>query len=115
VAINLWYRQLGVAYYHLGASSDAGYRGRASFALFWHAIEHFAASGLAWADLGGSVGLGDNGKDGLSRFKRGWSTGSRVAYLCGVVLSADAYRDVVRSKGIGPTSYFPAYREGEFA
>jgi hypothetical protein len=115
VGMHLWYVQREVAYYHLGAYSDEGYRVLASFALFWRALEHFASSGLAWACLGGGVGLGGGSEDGLSRFKRGWSTATRAAYFCGVILEPGTYGVIVESRGGWPTKYFPAYRQGEFA
>ncbi|MBD0373812.1 MAG: GNAT family N-acetyltransferase [Pyrinomonadaceae bacterium] len=108
-----WYRQGEVAYYHLGAYNEAGYRLRASFALFWRAIEYFAASGLRWLNLGAGAGLSAEGSDGLTRFKRGWATGTRTAYLCGRIFQPDKYRELAGDAG--GSNYFPAYRRGEFA
>jgi hypothetical protein len=114
VGATLWLQQGEVAYYHLGAYADAGYDSRASFALFWTAIESFAAMGLRWLDLGGGAGAGATATgDGLTRFKRGWATSSRVAHLCGRVLDPTAYRRLTETRP--PTEYFPAYRHGEFA
>jgi len=73
VSMLLWYVQGQVCHYHLGASSDLGYELRASFALFWSAIEYLAANGLRWLNLGAGAGVRSDGTDGLSRFKRGWS------------------------------------------
>lgn len=103
-----------VAYYHLGAYSEAGYRLRTSFALFRDAIEYFAARGVRWLSLGAGAGLGGDGEDGLSRFKRGWATGTRTAYLCGRVLDRERYEEIVKARNVQPTRYFPAYRLGEF-
>lgn len=114
VGMTLWYIQKEVGYYHLAASSDAGYELRASFALFWSAMEYFAAQGLLWLNLGAGAGIKDNGTDGLSRFKRGWSTGTRTAYFCGRILDPERYAEIVKAKGVTPTDYFPAYRKGEF-
>ena len=110
----LFYVQDDVAYYHLGACCEEGYRRRASFALFWFAIEHFAAQGLRWLNLGADAGVRSDGTDGLSRFKRGWSTGIRTAYFCGRIFDHTKYSQIVRAKGISATDYFPAYRKGEF-
>ncbi|MHC4580038.1 MAG: GNAT family N-acetyltransferase [Planctomycetota bacterium] len=115
VGMVLFYVQNDVVYYHLGAYSEEGYRKRASFALFWFAIEYFAASGLRWLSLGAGAGVRGDGKDGLSRFKRGWSTGTRAAYFCGRIFDHAKYSEIVQAKKIGPTNYFPAYRKGEFA
>ncbi len=104
-----------VAYYHLGAYSEAGYRERASFALFWTALEYFAASQIRWLCLGAGAGLRDQADDGLTRFKRGWSSGTRPAYLCGRILDHDAYARLLWDKAVPPDGYFPGYRKGEFA
>jgi hypothetical protein len=114
VGVTLWYVQDRVAYYHLGAYSEEGYELRASFALFRRAIEYFSVSGLKWLDLGAGAGLDDSGTDGLSRFKRGWSTGTRRAYFCGRIFDREKYALLAESRGICETNYFPAYRSGEF-
>jgi hypothetical protein len=114
VGMLLWYVQGEVGYYHLGASSARGYELRASFALFWSAIQYFAACGLRWLNLGAGAGVENNSMDGLSRFKRGWSTGSRTAYFCGRIFDRSRYSEIVKAKGISDTDYFPAYRKGEF-
>ena len=114
VSMLLWYVQGDVGYYHLGASSALGYELRASFALFWSAIEYFAANGLRWLSLGAGAGVRGDGTDGLSRFKRGWSTGTRTAYFCGRIFDQKQYLEIVRAKEIPETEYFPAYRLGEF-
>ena len=114
VGMNLWYADNSVAYYHLGAYSQTGYELHASYGLFWHAIEHFANAGLRWLNLGAGAGLVGDGADGLSRFKRGWSTGARTVYFCGRIFDRDAYAQIVEAKNVAPTEYFPAYRKGEF-
>jgi hypothetical protein len=115
IGMTLWYATGDVAYYHLGAYSERGYEVGASFALFSHAIEHFAAVGLAWLDLGAGAGLDSDRADGLARFKRGWSTGTRTAYFCGRVFSPDRYAAIAEARAARGSGYFPAYREGEFA
>lgn len=110
----LWYLQGERAYYHLGAYSERGYELRASFALFWSAIEHFAASGVRWLNLGAGAGPTANGSDGLTRFKRGWSNATRFAYLCGRIFNERAYQEMTRASGMTASGYFPAYRTGEF-
>jgi hypothetical protein len=114
VGMLLWYIQGSVGYYHLGAYSEFGYELRASFALFSFAIEHFAANGLRWLNLGAGAGVKGNNTDGLSRFKRGWSTGIRTVYFCGRIFNHSRYEEIAKAKGIGITGYFPAYRRGEF-
>jgi Acetyltransferase (GNAT) domain len=114
VGMTWWFVAEGVGYYHLGAYSDAGYKLRASFGLFSRAIELFRAEGLRWLDLGAGAGVASDGQDGLSRFKRGWSTDTRTAYLCGRIFNPGRYAEIVKAKGVGSTDYFPAYRKGEF-
>jgi hypothetical protein len=111
VGITLWYTQGDAALYHLGAYSPAGYALRASFALFQKALEHFAQAGLRWAGLGSGAGARGQGSDGLRRFKEGWSTGTRTAYLCGRIFNREVYAEL--ASRAAPTSYFPAYRQGE--
>ena len=113
VAMLLWYIQKEVGYYHLGASSPIGYNLNASFALFWFAIEYFAANGLRWLNLGGRASASNEGNDGLSRFKRGWSTGTKIAYFCGHIFDHARYSEIVRVKGISTNDYFPAYRKDD--
>jgi hypothetical protein len=114
VGMLLWYVHGDMAYYHLGAYSPRGYESHASFALFWCAIEFFAANGLKWLSLGAGAGIDSDGTEGLTRFKRGWSTGTRIAYLCGRIFDYDKYCEIIRARGISGTNYFPAYRKGEF-
>lgn len=115
VGMLLWYVQDRVAYYHLGAHSDQGYELRASYALFWFALEYFADLGLQWLDLGAGAGVQNRGQDGLTRFKRGWSTGTRPVYFCGHVFQADKYQEMVERTGSRGRSYFPAYRSHDFS
>ena len=114
VGMTLWYADRGVGYYHLGAYSEAGYRFRASFALFWRAIEYFAAQRLRWLNLGAGAGLSSSGQDGLARFKRGWATGTRTAYFCGRIFDPRRYAEALETGHAAASGYFPAYREGEF-
>lgn len=115
VGMVLWYVRGNVGYYHLGAYSPAGYELRASFPLFWSAIEYFAESGLHWLDLGAGAGASNDGKDGLSSFKKGWSSGTKTAYLCGHIFDQHTYNKLLTCPPRKGTNYFPAYRLGEFA
>lgn len=115
VGMLLWFVQGKVGYYHLGAHSARGYELRSSFALFWYAIEYFPANGLSWLNLGAGAGVRADGTDGLSRFKDGWSTGTRTAYFCGRIFNHAKYSEIVKAKNVGATDYFPAYRKGQFA
>jgi hypothetical protein len=114
VGMTLWYVQEDRGYYHLGAYSDVGYELSASFGLFWFSIEYFTTNGLRWLDLGAGAGTTSNSMDGLTRFKRGWSTGTRTAYFCGRIFDHVRYSEIVNARNATETRHFPAYRMGEF-
>ena len=114
IGMLLWYVQGNIAYYHLGAYNPIGYELRASFALFSYAIDYFSKNQLDWLSLGAGAGVDSNGMDGLTRYKQGWSTGTRTAYFCGRIFNPKLYQEIVSTKGIPPTNFFPAYRAGEF-
>lgn len=115
VGMTLWYVDRGVAYYHLGAYSNAGYELEASFALFWRVLEYFADHEVQWLDLGAGAGLsGSDQTDGLTRFKRGWANDTRTAYFCGRIFDRAKYEEAMRIRNISDSGYFPAYRKGEF-
>jgi len=113
VGAHIWYAKGEVVYSHLAAFSPLGYDLMASYALYWSAIEYFSGK-FHWLDLGGSAGVKIDSKNGLDRFKKGWSTGTRTAYFCGRIFDPATYREIVERKGISNTDYFPAYRKGEF-
>ena len=112
VGMHLWFVQNNIAYSHLAAFSDKGYSLGVSYALYWEAIRHFRGR-VKWMDLGAGAGSADD-TDGLARFKRGWSNGTRTVYLCGRILDAPAYAGIVERRGLTGSAYFPAYRQGEF-
>lgn len=114
LGIVLWVVQNNIAYYHLGAYSDVGYQTRCSYAIFWLALQEFARRGLHWLSLGSSAGMDEDETDGLARFKKGWSTGSKTAYLCGRVLNREGYKRLLRDPNARTRNYFPQYREREF-
>jgi hypothetical protein len=114
IGMLLWYNDERVAYYHLGAYTDRGYELGASFALFTTAIDYFRTLGMMWLNLGAGAGLQTKGNDGLSRFKRGWSTGTRTTYFCGRIFNKAAYNQILSQREASATTYFPAYRVGEF-
>jgi len=115
LGILLWYRQNGRAYYHLGAYSPLGYDLKAASALFSFSLEYFAKQKIDWLNLGAGAGAGTSAESGLSRFKRGWSTGTKTAYFCGRVFAARKYEELARAGKASGTNYFPAYRAGEFS
>lgn len=114
VAITLWYQQGDVCHGHLAAASELGYELRATYAIDWLAFEYFADK-VRWLNFGAGAGLQSAADDGLSLYKRGWTNETRTAYFCGRIFDPDRYAELVEARGIAPTSYFPAYRKGEFA
>ncbi len=114
VGLDLWYVQQDVAYGHLAAFSDLGYELAASYATKWTLLNYFRGK-VRWVDFGGGAGLSYDADDGLSSFKRGWSTGVRPAYICGQIFQPEAYQRLCEEKGFPQsTDYFPAYRHMEF-
>lgn len=105
-----WLRSGERAYYHLAAYSARGYELKASFALFWESAGFFAAAGVRWLVLGAGAGLKADTADGLTRFKRGWASDTRIAYLCGRIFNHAAYAALTHAAGVTATDYFPAYR-----
>jgi hypothetical protein len=106
VAMSLWVEEPDVAYYHLGASSELGYRLHAAYGLMAAALEMFGAGRIL--HLGGAAGLADDPGDGLAQFKRGFSNRRLTAYLCGARL--DPARYAALAGGRSDADYFPAYR-----
>ena len=118
LAAQLWYIQGDVAYSHLTAFSDAAYQQRSSYGLYWSAIDCWRrdfSDQVRWLNLGAGAGTSSNATDGLTEFKRAWSTETRPAYFCGRVLNATRYEELSRLRGPPETNYFPAYRAGELS
>lgn len=107
----LWMVQNQIAYYHLAAYSEAGYDAKASFGLFWTSLHYFSGKGVRWLSFGGGPSVREGEDNGLVRFKRGWSTGTRMAYFCGRILNPAAYASLAKSRSA--TNFFPAYRQHE--
>lgn len=110
VGMLLWFLRNDVAYYHLGAFSEEGYRLGASHAMFQEALSYFAWRRMRFAGLGAGAGLDDAADDGLARFKQGWANGTRTAWFGGRVLNSANYRELVQQTGTGESRFFPAYR-----
>ncbi|PCI76903.1 MAG: hypothetical protein COB20_09475 [SAR86 cluster bacterium] len=108
VGAQLWFLHKDVAYGHVLAFNEKGYKLGATYALYWFALNYFADK-ARWCDIGGVAGLQENENSGLAQFKSGWSTGFRTAYLCGRILNSSKYQELSalnrEAKG-----FFPAYR-----
>lgn len=113
VGAHLWVRDGDVAYSHLAAFHEEAYGLSVSYALYWYAINYFAGY-ARWLDLGSGAGLADEAKDGLLKFKKGWSNTERRVYLCGRIFDNATYSALAHQRPSQQTTYFPAYRLGEF-
>jgi len=107
--MQVWFSRGDIAYHHLGAYSEAGYRSCVSYALMWSALQWFAEDGTRRVDLGAGAGIGQK-EDGLTRFKRGWSNASQEVYLCGRILNRTRYAQLVHDADVSGVEYFPRYR-----
>lgn len=115
IGAHLWFVRGDVAYSHLAAVSPRGYDLMASYALYRFALESFAGE-VRWLNFGAGAGVGTDATDGLTRFKRGWSSETRTAYFCGRIFDRQRYAEILAARELPDSSnYFPAYRQGEFA
>ena len=114
VGAHLFYLQGEAVFSHLTASSARGYELMAAYALSWKALEFFSNESR-WLDWGAGAGLNSKASDGLTRFKRGWSNTTRLAYLCGRIFDRTKYEELAQRNSSGDPGYFPAYRGGELS
>lgn len=108
VGAQLWFMHDDVAFGHVQAFTAAGYDLGASYALYWFALNYFVDK-VRWCDFGGVAGMQDDENSQLNRFKQGWSTGRRTAYLCGRITNRKQYDELVAANR-GDDDFFPAYR-----
>jgi hypothetical protein len=106
LAMTWWLRHQDILYVHLSASSDAGYRLSASYALYAAVIDAYRHLTI---NLGGCAGLADDPTDGLWWFKHRFANDAAMARLCGAILDPAAYEELGRN-GAPENAYFPAYR-----
>jgi hypothetical protein len=100
-----------VAYSHLTAYSNRGYKMRASYGIYWKALSYLYEQGVRYFDNGGVAGINaDDPLDGLVQFKKGWSNLKRTVYLCGRVFDRETYESFCRREQVVNASYFPGYR-----
>ena len=104
-----------LAYFHLAAYSDTGYKIRASYGIFWKVLNYLQAQGVHFLDIGGLSGIECDPKDGLARFKKGWSNETRLVYFCGHIFDRQKYETICQQFRIAGSGYFPAYRQGEYS
>lgn len=114
VGAHLWFLHGNVATSHLAAFSVKGYELNVSYALYWRAVEYFRDAGARWLNIGAGAGTHSDVNDGLSRFKRGWATGTRKVFFCGRILNRARYMALTGKTQVIEGDYFPLYRSGEF-
>lgn len=113
VAAHMQLVHAGTAYAHLAGADERANALGASYALYYSEIQYFMGK-VQWLDWGGDAGVGGQ-QTGLGRFKRGWSNLTKPAYFCGRILEPQRYEAIVHARDREQTSYFPAYRAGEFS
>jgi hypothetical protein len=111
VGAHIWYVQGEVAYSHLAAVSERGYALMAAYGLYAFALDVFRQR-VRLVDWGAGAGTGADA-GGLTRFKRGWATGTVPVHLCARILDPEAYARL--SAQTPETAYFPMYRAGELS
>jgi hypothetical protein len=112
IGFDLWYVQGDIAQSHLAAFDETGYKVGASYATKWTMLDYMSRK-VSWVNLG--AGTHPDATDGLSYFKRGFSTGTKEAWLCNRIFQPENYSNLAM-KAASPAggAYFPAYRVGEF-
>ena len=110
---NIFFIQGDVAYAHLSAFSEEGYKLGAPYAVKWCALQHLSKL-VNWVNFGGSTSSSQENLTGLDYFKMGWSNQTGKSYFCGKILDEEKYRITVNQKRILDTNWFPAYRLGDF-
>jgi len=110
LSCHLWMTHGNFAYSHLSASSEEGYSCGASYVVCQHSIDML--SGCDVIDLGGVPGVSDSTREGLARFKRGFTNAESQNWICGKILRQDVYDKLCTERNVEATSesYFPAYR-----
>lgn len=114
IGAQVCFLQDNVVHCHLAAFTEAGYDFGASYALDWASIDYFTGK-AHWYNMGGGVGVNAESNDGLSLYKRGWASDTRTAYFCGRIINQKLYESIALQFPKTNSSYFPVYRDGEYA
>ncbi|MBN8532333.1 MAG: GNAT family N-acetyltransferase [Alphaproteobacteria bacterium] len=106
---HIWMRHEGLAYAHLAASTELGYKLRCAFPIYDDAIQMLKADHII--DFGGGAGAEESEADGLRDFKKGFANAEKRNFLCGKILNAELYQSLCNVRGVDPdAAFFPAYR-----
>ncbi|MBS1189579.1 MAG: hypothetical protein H6R10_1371 [Rhodocyclaceae bacterium] len=108
ISAHLWIEKSGYVFSHLAASSEEGYALRAAYAVNDFSIQLFNSANII--NLGGAAGRENDPKDGLARFKAGFSNAMVKSYICGKILDLKAYNRLSAAMSPIESSFFPAYR-----
>ena len=112
VAMHLWMDDGVTLWSHLAASAEAGYHSGAAYLMNDAVIrEHGGANKrlIGFGGVAGSSGVSnDDGKDGLARFKKGFSNRTETSFLFGKILDSARYQALSSRSDTG--AFFPAYR-----
>lgn len=104
-----------VAHSHLAAFSEEGYEYGASYLLDWCAMNYFAGK-VGYVNWGGGTGASGPERDGLARYKQGWSNRQGTSYILGKIFNPMVYMALCKATNQQEAgNYFPAYRSGEFS
>ena len=76
-------------------------------------MEHHAGQ-IRWIDLGAGASAKEDGRDGLSIFKRGWAIDEKIKYFCGSICNRGNYRLLTGTDQID-SNYFPVYQAAELS
>ncbi len=106
VSAHLFFAYGDYAYSHLAASSEAGYKAAAAYAVNDAALRHYLAKGIKALDFGAGAGVSEASK-GLAKFKQGFANTELSNFVCGKILDKVAYQKLSAEKN---TKFFPAYR-----
>lgn len=113
IAMQIWFIKSNVAYNHLFAMSEIGYKTFTSYALYMESFRVLKKT-VRYLSLGGASGLDNRTETGLDLFKKGWSNTTKPVFFCGKIINQDLYNRITEEKKVKDKTYFPLYRYGEF-
>ena len=110
VSCHIWIEHNGFVHSHLAASSLAGYKASAAYAVNDMAINYFSDANII--NFGGGAGIVNDPNNGLIKFKQGFSNNVALSYLCGSILNSEVYQKLLQHRRVTDTvtDFFPAYR-----
>ncbi len=106
VSAHIWFEYKGYVYSHLAASSEAGYKSSASYAIYDYSLKMFREKGFKSVDIGAGAGVSDS-SSGLTFLKKGFGNKSIMCYIYGKIIDKEIYEKLSKGKS---SSYFPEYR-----